>query len=95
MSIRLPFGVTHCVHAWCVISEFICDVTNTLLRCKYWDPRAISFQVKINMPKPKLIPDDRPTGLAHTADVLVDPGTRRKSFYYTDDVATSGCYDKD
>lgn len=33
ISLRLPFGGTHCVHCWCVISEFICDVANALLRC--------------------------------------------------------------
>ena len=53
MSLRLPFGGTYCVHVWCVISEFICDVTNALLRCKHWDPGHIDFQVKCHVPKPK------------------------------------------
>ena len=70
MSLRLPFGGTYCVHVWCVISEFICDVTNALRKCKNWDPASIDFQVKCHMPIPKLLPDDKPTGLSHAADLI-------------------------
>ena len=55
----------------------------------------IDFQVKCHVPKPKLLPDDKPTGLAYAADVLVDSDPRGKSFYYIDDITTLGYYDED
>ena len=95
MPIRLSFGRTHCLSAWCVISKCVCDATNALSTCKYQDPGSIDFQVKHHMPKPKLLPDKKTTGLAHAADVLVDPDPRGKSFCCIDDIKTLGYYDYD
>ena len=78
-----------------MISEFICDVTNDLLRCKFCSLENLPFinknvilgcEIKKN--------DDRPFGKALPIDVLVDPDNRGKSFCYIDDIITIGIKSK-
>ena len=94
ISLRLPFGGTCCVCCWCVISEFICDVANALLRCTCWCPDSINFPLKNMIPDPSLLPDEDEHSQALIPDVLVDPDSRGKAFCYIDDLITVGYYDK-
>ena len=94
ISLRLPFSGTYYVHAWCVISELICDATNALLRCSFWDPAATDFPLKSDIPEPKLLSDEVETGVAFAPDVLVDPDPRGKVFCYIDDLTVLGYYDE-
>ena len=70
-----------------MIREFICDVTNTLLRYKFWSPEDFHFSNKNVIPGCKInTNDNRPLGKVLLIHVLVDPDDRGKSFYYIADI---------
>ena len=46
LSFRLPFGGAYCPFHWCLVSEFICDFANALLRCEHWDASSLDFACK-------------------------------------------------
>ena len=94
ISLRLPFGGTYCVYTWCVISEYICDLANALLRCKYWGTNSFDFELKERIPDPVLLQNDENFGEALAPDVLVDPDPRGKTFCYIDDLIPVGYYDE-
>ena len=93
--LRLPFGGTCCVYAWCAVSELLCDVANALLRCIVLDPHAVYFTLKTKIPDPSPLSEDIDTGLAYAPDVLVDPDQRGEIFSFIDDLVVLGYYDED
>ena len=50
ISLRLTFWGTCCVYSWNVISEFIYDTANVLIRRAHWIPNQISFYSRTRHP---------------------------------------------
>ena len=45
ISLRLPFGGAYCPYLWCIISEFVGDLANALLRCEFWDEKSLISEI--------------------------------------------------
>jgi len=76
---------------WYIVSEFIYDLANALLRYIHWDAKGFSFDNKDSIPKPKVV-GIKLLAKALSVDILVDADDRGKVFYYIDDLISVGLF---
>ena len=83
ISLYLPFGNAYYPCIWYIVSEFICDLANALLRCYYWKADKLDFENKNSIP-PLKVDFKRELVEVLPIDVLVDTVKRGKVFCYID-----------
>ena len=62
VALRLSFGGRTRRFEFCVASEEVCDLTNTLLHCEEWNPSTLHAPVQHVVPKKKILEDNTPPG---------------------------------
>jgi hypothetical protein len=50
ITLRFTFGGAPCPFEWGIMSESICDLANTLLKCEEWDPLTLHVSVQADFP---------------------------------------------
>ena len=86
----LPFGDSHCLNLWCVVSEFVTDLTNDLLTCADWDENTLFSPHVHKLSPPALLSDDIPFHQAKPADVKVHVSCEGRAGVFIDDIVTVG-----
>ena len=84
--LRLSVGGKLCPFEWDVISESICDLTNTILHDNSWDPYDLTAPNQHLVPERTLLADSIPfrQGLELIVDIPINPqGTHN---IYIDDI---------
>ena len=76
-----------------IINEFICNTANILLRYRFQDSDILDFSNKESIKLLKIKNSDtREFALALPIDILVNPDTRGKAFYYIDNFIMLGVF---
>ena len=91
LSLRLFFEDTYFLCTQCIITELICNMVNTLLSYRFWNPKVIKFTNKDLIFLLKINNSiKRELAVTLLIDISVDPDKRENVFYYIDDLITLG-----
>ena len=86
----LPFGGSHCPNLWCVVSEFVTNLTNDLLTYADWDENILFSPHVRKLSPPTLLSDSIPFHNAKPADAKVHVSREGRADVFIDDIVTAG-----
>ena len=94
LLLRLPFGAAAAPAEFCVASETVCDVANSLLEDESWDPSHTITPYHDLMPAPIISPSDTPYAIALPLDVEPPDGqlSLSKCDVHIDDIIAVGLF---
>jgi hypothetical protein len=81
----MTFGGAPCPSLWGYISETMADISNVLIKNKYWDPNIVFDPISKSIPPPLSLPEDIPFHSAKELAVPLPVDDEGKTDVYLDD----------
>jgi hypothetical protein len=85
MALQMTFGGAPCPSLWGYISETMADISNVLIKNKYWDPNKVFDPISKSIPPPLSLPEDIPFHPAKELAVPLPIDDEGKTDVYLDD----------
>jgi hypothetical protein len=85
MAFWTTFGGSPCPSLWGYISETMADISNVLIKNKFWDPNKVFDPLSTTLPPPSSLPEDNPFHPARELVVLLPIDYKGKTDVYLDD----------
>ena len=89
MCLRLTFGGSPWPSEWSCISESICDLVNTILRCNDWNPDTLHSPLQNMYPSENILPANIPFGGARPLAVNLPNEDHGKCDIFLDDLVSA------